>query len=121
MSDNVLLEMAKQVPAALALILTVYLFLNHIQKNDDKRFAHEKELETQRAANAKMHGEEQRAHELAMNNMWANHIKTIVDQVSAGNSAIAKALEEHEKASRDRYEKMGITDDLLQMAKEKLK
>lgn len=121
MNESVLQEMAKQIPAAVALIITVALFLNHIQKNEEKRFAHDKELETQRALNAKTLQDENRAHALQVNSMWASNIKLIVDQQVQSNQVIANALNEHERASRERYDKMGITDDLLQLAKEKLK
>lgn len=108
--DNVWIEMAKASPIGLAMIAIVYIFVT----NENKR-------EQQRIENAKERATEQRAFDAQVQNMWANHIKGLIDKVDEGQKMIATALNEHERSSRERYEKMGITDDLLQAAKEMLK
>lgn len=108
--DNVWIEMAKASPIGLAMIAIVWIFVT----NENKR-------EQQRIENAKERAIEQRAYDMQVQSMWANNIKSIIEKVDVGQRMIADALNEHERASRDRYEKMGITDDLLQAAKEMLK
>jgi hypothetical protein len=108
--DNVWIEMAKASPIGLAMIAIVYIFVT----NENKR-------EQQRIENGKERAAEQRAYDMQVQSMWANNIKAIIDKVDEGQKAIASALIEHERMSRERYEKMGITDDLLQYAKENLR
>lgn len=108
--NDVYVEMIKQAPLGAAMIIIVYLFLT----TDNKR-------EQQRIENAKERATEQRAYDMQVQNMWASNIKAIIEKVDGGQRMIADALNEHERASRERYEKMGITDDLLQAAKEMLK
>ena len=108
--DNVWIEMAKASPIGLAMIAIVWIFVT----NENKR-------EQQRIENGKERANEQRAYDMQVQSMWANNIKNLIDKVDDGQKMIAQALNEHERLSRERYEKMGITDDLLQAAKEMLK
>lgn len=108
--DETLKELAKNIPVAVAMIFIVWLFLS----NDNKR-------EEQRIANAKSMEQERKAHDLQVNAMWATSFKQLVDTVQDGQVQIVAALKEHERASRERYEKMGITKDLFDAAKERLK
>ncbi len=108
--DNVWIEMAKASPIGLAMIAIVYIFVT----NENKR-------EQQRIENGKERAAEQRAYDMQVQSMWASNIKNLIDKVDDGQKMIAHALADHERQSRERYEKMGITDDLLQLAKEKLK
>lgn len=107
--NEVLLEMAKQVPVGLAIIFIVYLF----QNNENKR-------EQQRIDNAKTMEQERKAHELQLNNMWATAFKNLIDEIKSGQKAIADALATHDSAERERYERMGITKDLVDVAKANL-
>lgn len=108
--NEVFLEMAKQVPVGLAMIFIVYMFLT----NENKR-------EEQRTALAKDREQERRNYEIQINSMWASNIKAIIDQINTGNDKIVNALVDHEKMSKERYDKMGITGDLLDAAKELLR
>lgn len=119
--NDLLTALAKEIPNAVALIIVVVLFLTFIRQSDEKRLAHDKELEKQRSDNARERELERRTHEKEINNMWANMFRQIVQQVNDGQKHIAEALAEHEKASQARYEKMGITKDLLDTAKEAMK
>ena len=121
MPDSVLLEVAKQVPFAVLLFAAILVFLDHLKKVDAARMTHDKEMETLRITAAKERETEQRTHQNNMNNMWAVNIKNIVDRQEQTAKMIADALAEHENASKERYEKMSITKDLLDAAKETLR
>jgi hypothetical protein len=120
MSENLFIELAKQVPNLVIFIIIIWLFQKNEEKREiqrtenarrleDKREAHEKELETRR-----------QAHDLQMNNMWASYIKNIIDQQNQTFKMVMDIINEHEKASQERYDKMGITQDLLQAARDQL-
>ena len=100
--DNLGIELIRQVPNAVAVIFMAYLFL----KAEDQR-------ETRRTENAKEMEKERRDHELAINNMWANYIKSIIDHQDEMMAVQAKAIAEHERSSQERYEKMRITQELI--------
>lgn len=106
--NEIFQALIKELPVAAALILIVYLFLS----NDNKR-------EQQRIENAKAMEAERKNHEMQINAMWAQHIKMLVDNQTEGNTTIVKALTEHELNSQRRYERMGITKDLLDSVREK--
>ena len=108
--NDVYIEMIKQAPMGAAMIIIVYLFLS----TENKR-------EQQRIENAKSIEQERKQHDLNIMNMWAGNFRQLVEQVNLGQREIAKVLSEHEKASKERYEKMGITGDLLDAAKEQLR
>jgi len=121
MDENFWIEMAKQVPSAIAVIGTVYLFL----KAEDQR-------EVRRIANAKEIGDVQRAHELQMessrrgreleiNNLWASTVKNMMEKQDASNISIVDAIANMHKDLSEKYEMMGITKDLYDAAKKILK
>lgn len=112
--------MAKQVPSAIAVIGTVYLFL----KAEDQR-------EVRRISNAKEAGESQRNHEvqianitkgtmLEVNNMWASTVKNIMTTQDTSNQTIVAAVKDMHGEMVSQYEKMGITKDLYDVAKKML-
>jgi hypothetical protein len=106
--ENLLTELAKQIPNAVAVIAMAYLFL-YFQKQADER----------REAAARDKAQEDRAHNLQVNNMWAGYIKQLVENHEESFKSIARTLADHEKASEERYEKMNITNDLIRAVKEK--
>ena len=117
MDSNFWIEMAKQVPSAIAVIGTVYLFL----KAEDQR-------EVRRIANAKEMGNIQRNHEvqianiqkgqmLEVNNLWASTVKNIMTTQDTSNQTIVAAVKDMHAQMIDQYEKMGITQDLWDAAK----
>jgi hypothetical protein len=119
MSDSVLLEVAKQIPFAVILFAIILVFLDHLKKVDSARMAHEKEMETMRLSAAKEREIEKRTFDTQVNNMWANSIKNIVDGQKETAKMIADSLADHEQNSKERYEKMGITRDLLEAARDR--
>lgn len=113
--DSVWSELAREVPSALAVILTVYLFLKA-----------EKEREIRREANAKEKSQEDRNFSAQVNAMWANNIATLVGKqdatfqlISNSISSLGRALKQHDEDSQERYERIGITQDLIKMARER--
>jgi hypothetical protein len=100
--DNAWLEMGKQAPYVALMIVLVVVFLNYIQKGEASRVQNARDLEDKREA-----------HERDINNMWANSIKLIVDQQEKSHQAVMEMLKQHEQASRERYERMAKTDDLI--------
>ena len=105
--DQVLLELIRQVPSAAAVIGAVYLFLKR-----------EKEAEEIRTRNAAALEDKRQAHDSQINNMWAGYIKSIIEQVQQGNKTIVDTIAAHGKESAERYEKLGITQDLIDAVKE---
>lgn len=121
MDSGLLGKLGEQAPYLVIILLLVYLFLNYIGKLDDKRMAFDKDMEKTRTENAKERERERREHELTLANMQAQNMKQLIDNISQTMKNVADALAEHERASQIRYEKMGITDDLLSAAKEAMK
>lgn len=100
--DNLWIELVRQVPAASAVIGTVFLFLRHLERLEDKR-----------DANAKEAARERREHEVTINTMWANSIKSVVDQNDRTATMIVEKLVAIDKAADERYERLRKTDDLI--------
>lgn len=113
-------DLAKQAPYMVLMVAIVYMFLRFIEQWETRRAADAKKLEEERTNNAKQLEEMRQKHDSEINAMWASAIKTLVDEQNKTAKAISEALAEHEKASRDRYERMGITKELLVAAKEQL-
>jgi hypothetical protein len=106
--STIYIELIKQAPYIAALILLVGIFLWTEDRRETKRIANAKELEDRREA-----------HDREINNMWANSIKMITEQQNRTSEALMTALKEHDRASQERYEKIGITNDLIQAVKER--
>jgi len=120
-SENVLIEVAKQVPWAVIVFAVIFVFLKYMRESETARLAHEKELEAQRIAAAKERATAEREHQASVNNLWAQNVKSMTEQLVQTSKQIADALSEHERASQERYNKMNITQDLLDTAKEELR
>lgn len=109
--DNWITELIRQAPSAAAVIGTVYLFLRFIEKQNDRH-----------AANAKDKAIEDRSHTIDVNSMWANTIKSISEQhdrtAVTTTQMIVDKLAYMDKAAEERYNKMNITQDLIDAVKE---
>lgn len=104
--NETLAELIRQSPIAAALLGAVYLFLRR-----------EREAEEIRVRNAEALENKRQAHELQVNAMWASYIKNIVDTISISNEKIVNALAAHERASEERYDRLGVTQDLIDAVK----
>ena len=94
------------------------MFLNFISKSEDKRMEHEKTLEDKRIAAAKEREQERRTHETTIANMQAQNMKQLLEYVEAQMQKQTNALIDHEKASQDRHERLGMTKELIAAVKE---
>ena len=106
--DEIIKALAVNVPAAAAVIATVFMFLSSDQKRDERR-----------AANAKEKAIEDREHQLKVNQMWTSNIKIVLAKQDETFELISKTLTDHEAASKDRYERMNITQELIKAVKDK--
>lgn len=104
--DNWIIELIRQAPSAAAVIGTVYLFLRFIEKTT-----------IHQAANAKERAMEDRAHQIDVNTLWANTIKGALaqnDQTAVTTTRmIVDKLAYMDKAAEERYEKMNVTQELI--------
>lgn len=119
MDSTVYIELIKQAPYVAALIILVFIFLWAEDRRESTQMKNAKELEETRTKNAKDLEDKREAHEREINNMWANSIKMIVEQQQQAHQVIMSALREHDKASQERYDKIGITNDLIAAVKER--
>lgn len=117
--DNLWAKLAEQAPYMVIIVLLVIVFLRYIEKIEERRVNNAKELEASRQAHEDELEEKRETHNREINAMWAGSIKLVTDQQKAMQEAFLAALKDHEEKSRERYEKMGITKDLLEAAKER--
>lgn len=109
--DNWIIELIRQVPSAAAVIGTVYLFLRHIEKQNDRH-----------SSNAKDKAIEDRAHQIDINTLWARTIKETVEQTDRTATTTTKMIVDKlgymDKAAEERYDKMKITQELIDAVKD---
>jgi hypothetical protein len=96
----------------------ILLFMWFEAKREDKRTANAEELETRREKHEKELEEKREAHDRDINNMWASYIKSILDQQNEMSKALMDTIVEHEESSQQRYERLGITQELINAVKE---
>jgi hypothetical protein len=114
---SVLIEILKASPY-LGFIL---LFIWFEAGREEKRVKNAESLETRRENHEKLMQEKQLQHERDMNTLWAGYIQELVDGIEKSHQELMKRLDEHEKKSDDRYDRIGITKDLLKAAAERTK
>lgn len=68
--------------------------------------------EKQRATNAQTLETERREHEKTVFNLFATSMKQMVDTITKSNESVAREISDHEKASQERYERMGNTQEI---------
>lgn len=114
--DNLILELAKQIPSAMAVIGTVYLFLKAAEKERVERVSDAVErTKTQQAHDLAMESS-RRGRELEINNLWASTVKNMMTAMEASDRSIIEAIKEMRGDMLAQYEKMGITKSLIDMA-----
>lgn len=87
-------------------------------QREDKRVANAAELEDKREKHELALEEKREAHDRDVNNMWASYIKSLLDKQTETSERLLDALHKHEEASQDRYDRIGITQDLIDAVKE---
>jgi len=100
--EEALTQLVANLPAAAAVILTVWIMV----AADERR-------EIRRDANAKARAEEMRKHE-------SDIISMIVNVVAVNQKAIIDKLDQADQKHTARYERFGITQELLTEARESL-
>lgn len=108
--DTWIIELVRQVPSAAAVIGTVFLFLRWMEKSEQRR-----------EENAKQRAIEDRAHQMELNALWSNTIKSALDQQDETavktTRMIVDKLSAMDKVAEERYRKMNITQDLIDAVK----
>jgi len=118
--NNFWIEMAKQVPSAIAVIGTVYLFLKAEEQREARRIVNTKELgDVQRSHEVQLEAS-RRGRELEINNLWASTVKNMMVTQDINHQAIVSAIKDMHTQMIDQYDKMGITKDLYDVAKKML-
>lgn len=107
--DSMWTELARNIPAAAAVIFTIYI-MSHYEERREQR----------REQNAKDKANEDREHEIKMQEMWSASLNLMNGKTDETFKLIAEMLDNHEKASADRYQKMGITQELIKITKKHL-
>jgi hypothetical protein len=106
--DSIWPDLARNIPSAMAVIATIYI-MSYFEERREKR----------REDNAKQMSQENREHEVKIQNMWQSSISLMNAKTDETFRLISEMLDNHESASVERYEKMGVTQDLIKMAKHK--
>jgi hypothetical protein len=117
--SELMIEIAKQAPYLVGLILLVWMFQLAEEKREKQRVENAKILEDKREAHEIKLEEKRQVHDQQMNNMWASYIKSIIDQQNETVKSLMEAINDHEEASQRRYERMGITKELIDAVKQK--
>lgn len=94
----------------------VLLFIWFEYIREQKRIAGAEALETRREAHEKAMQEKQLQHDRDINTLWSAYIQEMVNEIKNSHTDILRMLEEHEFESEKRYERMGITKDLINRA-----
>lgn len=102
------IELIKSIPWGAAIITVVFLFLRHM-----------KEMETMRINAAKEKAADDRTNQMAIANMQANGMKEVVEGMKQSFVLIAEKIAQHDKESKERYDKIGNTKDLIKAIKDK--
>lgn len=104
------LEQIIQNSVAPVIITAVFLwFMDRTNKHNADNIA---KAEAQRAENAKALEQERRTHETTVFNLFASTLKQMVGEITKSNEMVVDNLKEHEKASQERYERMGNTQEI---------
>lgn len=119
MDSTIYIELIKQAPYIAALIVLVGIFIWDGNRREEGRLRSDKDLEDLRVKNATELEDRREKHEREINNMWANSIKMLIDQQDKAHQVMMSALKEHDKASQERYDRIGITNDLIQAVKDR--
>jgi hypothetical protein len=115
--NELLIELVKQAPVLAGLIVLVWMFQLAEEKRERQRVENAKLLEDKREAHETNMETKRQTHDSQMNNMWASYIKSIIDQQNESIKALMELINDHETSSQRRYERMGITKELIDAVK----
>lgn len=106
--EEVWKSLASNIPSAVAVIFTVWIMTSVDERRDIRR-----------EANAKLKADEDRAHELKIHEMWRDNFMMMNAKTDETYKLIAAGMKSHEEADQERYEKLGLTRDLLKMTRKR--
>ena len=86
---------------------------------ENRREAGAAALESQRESHEKTMQDRQIKHSDDVLQLYASFNQQLINEIKLSHNAIMNKLAEHEQESEDRYERMGITKDLLRAATER--
>ena len=112
---DILTKLGEASPYLLFVIL--YIILDH--RREERRTANAAALEERREAHEKEMQERQIRHDTDVLQVWAGFNQNLVEEIKSSHAAIMQKLDEHENESEKRYERMGITKDLMKAAERK--
>jgi glutamate/tyrosine decarboxylase-like PLP-dependent enzyme len=113
-------ELIKQAPWAAAMLGLAWLLLRYFEKTHDKFIASAEKERQERVANATDKAKLEREHEIVINNLWANTIKDVFTKQENSAVNITNAISIMHKDMQEKYEAMGITQNLLDLARKEL-
>lgn len=117
--DQLLIELTKQIPSAVAVIGTVFLFLKAAEKERAERIVNAMDKNNvQRLHDIAMENS-RRGRELEINNLWATTVKNMMSNQESSDMRIVEAIKTMQIEITNQYKKMGITRELIDMAKNK--
>jgi hypothetical protein len=119
MDSTIYIELIKQAPYIAALIVLVGIFIWDGNRREASRSQSDRDMENLRTKNATELEDRREKHEREINNMWANSIKMLIDQQDKAHQVMMSAIKEHDRASQERYDRIGITNDLIQAVKDR--
>jgi vacuolar-type H+-ATPase subunit H len=97
-----------------------WILLHFAERTHDKLInAAEKERQ-ERVNNAAEKSKLEREHEIVINNLWANTIKDVFTKQENSAVNITNAISIMHKDMQEKYEAMGITQNLLDLARKEL-
>lgn len=104
--DNAIQKLVEQAPWAAAMLGLTWMLLKAAEKE-----------RAERISNAKEKADNDRAHNLEVNRLWAENIRALFDKQEVSSERIVAAIQTMHRELTEQYESMGITKDLYDAAK----
>lgn len=113
--DSVISEIVKASPY----LGFVLLFIWFDAQREEKRIKNATEAAVRREQHENVMQDRQIKHDDDVIQLYASFNQQLVQEIKLSHQAIMTRLTEHEEESEKRYQRMGITKDLLKAANEK--
>jgi len=97
----------------------VILYILLDAKREERRITNATTLESRREVHEKDMQDRQIKHSDDVLQLYAAFNQQLISEIKLSHNAIMNKLAEHERESEERYERMGITKDLLRAATER--
>jgi vacuolar-type H+-ATPase subunit H len=110
----------EQAPWAAAMLGITWILLHFAERTHDKLITAAEKERQERVNNAADKSKLEREHEIVINNLWANTIKDVFTKQENSAVNITNAISIMHKDMQEKYEAMGITQNLLDLARKEL-